>query len=117
MGDGGSEVPSQAWDAVLSLERNREDDEDVDARVPGAARPLCGAGFGEDAGLLRGYLGLCCPTHPRLRSLFTSSFRILFSSLSAFISLAAKSSGNGDRRSGMETRASYSTREALLVLL
>lgn len=45
-GDGGSEVPSQVCGVVLSLERNRdnEDDEDSEAIGPEAARPLCGAG-------------------------------------------------------------------------
>lgn len=49
----------------------------------------------KDTGLLSECLGLSCPTHfpthRRLRSSFISSFRILFSSLSPFISLAAKS--------------------------
>lgn len=69
----------------------------------------------KDTGLLSEPLGLRCPTHfpthRRLRSSFISSFRILFSSLSPFISLAAKSVVRLWGR--VETRGSHSTREAL----
>lgn len=72
---------------------HKVDDEVTEARDLGQPGHPVGQDS-KDTGLLSKRLGLCCPTHPRLRSIFISSFRILFSSLSPFISLAAKSSGD-----------------------
>lgn len=101
----GSQVRGAAWvmQALRSHPRpgvqpclwrgHEANDEDTEARELGQPGHPVGQDS-KDTGLLSEHLGLRCPTHRRLRSSFISSFRILFSSLSPFISLAAKSGGN-----------------------